>query len=76
MYANVEGMVVSTVGNEYKGKKQITIDLLQKEPEKKSIIASVRVPDDGRIIPAMGETACFHGLVYSFGTSGMLLTVD
>lgn len=75
MFATVEGMVVSTTDNEYKGKKQKTVDLLQKAEGKKSVIASVRVPDDGRMIPVMGEQAVFFGLIFSFGNM-MLLTVD
>lgn len=75
MFATVEGMVVSTNANEYKGAKQVTVDLLQKKEGKKSVIASVRVPDDGRVIPVMGENTTYHGFVYSFGNS-MLLTVD
>lgn len=75
MFATVEGMVVSTTDNVYKEKKQKTIDLLQKSEGKKSVIASVRVPDDGRLIPPMGEQAIFFGLIYTFGNT-MLLTVD
>jgi len=75
MFATIDGMVVSSTSNEYKGKQQVTIDLLQKQEGKKSVIASVRVPDDGRVIPVMGVQATFFGLIYTFGNS-MLLTVD
>jgi len=67
MFANVEGMVVSTTENEYKGAKQVTVDLLQKREGKKSCICSVRMPDDGRAIPEQGTISSFSGFVYNFG---------
>jgi hypothetical protein len=75
MFATVEGMVVSSTDNEYKGAKQKTIYLLQTPDGKKAVVASVRVPDDGRMIPEVGNEGIFYGLIMSFGNN-MLLTVD
>lgn len=75
MYVTIEGMMVSKVDGEYKGKKQVTIDVLQKKEGKKSLVVQVRVPDDGRDQPEMGQVCTYEGLVYSFGNS-MMLMVD
>ena len=75
MFASIEGMVVSSTDGEYKGVKQKTLYLLQTPDDKKAVVASVRMPDDGRMIPSVGEKGIFYGFIMSFGNN-MLLTVD
>lgn len=69
MFASIEGMVVSTTENEYKGVKQISVDILQKCEGHKSVVATARMPNDGRVIPVMGTDTTYFGFITSFGAN-------
>ncbi|ACL20729.1 hypothetical protein Dhaf_2703 [Desulfitobacterium hafniense DCB-2] len=73
-YGSVTGRVVGKVEGDYKGKPNVTFQLLQQKGNRAGF-AQVRILNDGRELPKEGEDVTFSGVLYGY-QGGVLVLVD